>query len=184
MLIAAQVFLLLVMAVVLFWMCLVFISGLISNFRGAPYVPMKKGLVRELLYFGELSPNDIFYDLGSGNGQFLISAIRDFNVQKAIGYEISPWPFLVSKWKTGNLKNIVVLRENFLKADLSEATFVYAYLFPKLIDRLASKLEKELKPGTKVLCSSFPIDVSRYPHFLLKKEAKIGNINAYLYHKI
>lgn len=176
--------LLVLMAAVLAWMILVFVSGLFSNWRGAPYVPTKKKLVRGLLAFGGLSAGDVFYDLGSGNGQVLISAVRDFHASRAVGYEASPWPYMLSRWKVKNIKNISVKRSNFIQADLSEATFVYAYLFPKIIDRLASKLERELWSGARVLCLSFPIDTARHSQFSLKKEAKIGSITAYLYEKI
>jgi len=157
-----------------------------SGLRGAPYVPMRRKLVKQLLAFGDLNSKDILYDLGSGNGQVLIASVRDFHVREAVGYEIAPWPFFLSRWriKRSGLKKISLHRQNFLDADLSQATFVYAYLFPKIVDRLAVKLAGELGPGTKVLVPSFPIDLARHPEFLLKKEAKIGNITAYLYEKI
>ncbi len=174
-----------ILVIVLAWLCLIFASSVVSGIKGAPYVPMKRGLVKELLAFGELSSSDIFYDLGCGNGQVLMSAARDFHVSKAIGYEAAPWPFLLARRairRTG-FSSVTIVRRDLLTADVQEAAFVYGYLFPKLVDQLASKLEKELRSGAKVLLPSFPIDLENHPTFSLKKEAKIGTITAYLYVK-
>jgi len=176
-----------VMAVVLVWLILVFVSGIMSDFHGAPFVPIPVKAVPELLGFGELLASDVYYDLGSGDGRTLISAVRDFRVQHAVGFEIAPWPYRLSLWRVKRARlgaNIQINRGNFFSTDLSGATFIYIYLFPKLVDRLATKFESELKVGTKVLCPSFPIDTAKHPSFSLKKSEKIGTITAYLYVKV
>jgi hypothetical protein len=58
------------------------------------------------------------------------------------------------------------------------------YLFPKLVDRLAPKLACELVSGSKILCLSYPIDLTRHKQFKLLKSEKIGKITAYLYERI
>jgi hypothetical protein len=166
---------------------LVFISGFVSHIYGAPYVPIRKKLAKELLAFGGLSESDIFYDLGSGDSRVLIAAARYFQVKKAIGYEIALWPYLKSNLliKSSHFDNrLSVYRKDFFKGDLSAASFIYMYLFPKLIDKLAFKIANECQPGTKVLCPSFQIDIARHPEFRLLKIGKVGKITAYLYQKI
>lgn len=175
------------MASVIIFLAIIFLSGIISSFYGAPYVPMKKKFVKWLLDFGRVLKDDIFYDLGSGDGRVLVSAVREFGVKRAVGYEVSVWPYLESKfllWQTGMSKDIEVSRQNFFKADLPKATFIYMYLFPKLVDRLAGKIAKECGSGTKILCPSFPIDTAKHPEFKLLKSEKIGKITAYFYQKI
>ena len=162
-----------------------FFSGINSNRHGAPFVPIKNNLVKSLLEFGGVSAKDIFYDLGCGDGRVLLSAVRDFSVQKTIGYEISLWPYLESKflfWQVG--KAAELHRCDFFKTDLSSATFIYMYLFPKLVNNLAGKIAKECNPGTKILCPSFEIDLKTRREFKLLKSEKIGKITAYLYEKI
>ncbi len=180
---SASILVLFILLLVFVWLCLLFISNISSVIGGAPYVPMKKRLVKELLTFGGLSSQDIFYDLGCGNGQVLIAAVRDFGVRQARGYEASLWPLLLcrSAIRRAKLSNVIVTRGNLLDADMHDATFVYAYLFPKLVEKLAGKLERELPSGAHLLLPSFPMDLSRHPLFSLKKEAKIGTITAYLY---
>ena len=128
-----------------------------------------------MLSFGELSSRDVLYDLGCGDGRILISGAVNFGVSKAIGYEIALWPYLKASFsiKHKGLFNIKVLRQSIFKADISQATFIYLYLFPELTDKMASKIAKESKPDTKILCIDFPIDAKRHTKFQLLKSTKL-----------
>ena len=173
--------------IVVVTMILILVSGVASSVYGAPYVPIRKKLIEDLLFFGGLLADDIFYDLGSGDGRVLMSAIKNFGVEKAIGYEIAPWPYLESRFliKHSRLDSrISVCRKNFFKTSLCEASFIYMYLFPGLVDKLAYKIADECRAGTKILCPSFPIDIARHPEFKLLKSENFGKITAYLYQKI
>lgn len=172
--------------VVVLGMIFIFVSGISSSLHGAPFVPIKKKLVKEILAFGGISANDIFYDLGCGDGRVLISAVRDFDVKRAIGYEVSLWPYWIAKWRirqAGLTDRIEIHRKNFFDADLSGAGFVYMYLFPKLVNQLAEKVSKECRPGTKILCPSFPIDLNVHEQLSLLKSRSIGNHTCYVYER-
>lgn len=161
-------------------------SALASNIYGAPYVPISRKLIGELLAFSSLSASDIFYDLGSGDGRVLI-AVAMSGVGEAIGYEVAPWPYLKSKfsvWRLGLSGKIKVARRSFFKSRLDRATFVYIYLFPELVDKLGVKIETECRSGTRILCPDFPIDLTKHPRFRLIKSQKIDKITAYLYQLI
>ncbi len=165
----------------------ILVSGIVSNAHGTPYVPIKRKYIRPILLWADLSANDIFYDLGCGDARVLISAVKDFGIKKATGFEVAPWSYLEARFVLGfstTTNRIRIIRRNFFKANLSDASFIYAYLFPKPIDRLAYKLEKELVIGSKILCPSFPIDLVRHPEFKLLKSAKFDKITAYLYEKL
>lgn len=168
------------------WLVMNFISGIISSFHGAPYVPVRAWMMRPLLTFVDAGPADAFYDLGSGDGRMLILAKREFGVSRAIGYEVGSWPYWKSRWliRHSGLQGISVHHQNLFYGDYRDATCMYLYLFPKLIDRLAKKFSEELRPGARVLCLSFPIDTKRHTQFRLKKSEKIGTLTAYLYEKI
>jgi hypothetical protein len=79
---------------------------------------------------------------------------------------------------------VEIRRSDFFMADLSGATFIYAYLLPRTVKKLTPKFSAELKPGTKILLPSFPIDTEINPEFKLLKTQKFGRIIAYLYEKI
>ena len=160
-----------------------YLSGFISLMFGAPYISLSHKYIRKILSFGNLFANDTFYDFGCGDGRILISGVSDFNVLKAVGYEIAPWPYFKTLFsiKLNRLKKINVFRKNFLKADIGEATFIYLYLFIKLVDKVAYKIAKEGTPGTKILCVQFPIDINKHAEFELLKSTQIDNLTIYLY---
>jgi hypothetical protein len=153
---------------------------------GAPYVPIRRKYISRLLAFGELKSQDVFFDLGSGDGRVLIASAKDCDVSAAVGYEVGLWPYARSLWLIwrSGFKNISVHQETIFRADLAGATCVYCYLMPKLMDRVAGKLEHELRPGARIIVPSFPISIEKHPQLRLKKEEKIGSITAYLYEKI
>lgn len=179
--------LLIIQIVIVVVLILIFVSNFVSFAHGAPYVPVRKKLTRDILLFGGLSARDVFYDLGSGDGRVLITAVKDFRAKKAVGYEVALWPYLKSKFliRRAGLKNIIAVnRKNFFKVNLSPATFIYIYLFPRIMNRLAGKVAEECRSGIKVLCPSFPIDVNKHEELKLIKAGNFGKMTAYLYQKI
>lgn len=167
----------------LVYLFIFYVSGFISLIFGAPYIPLDRKLIKRILHFGGLSSDDIFCDLGSGDGRILLTSVKNFNVSEAIGYEIAPWPFLKSQilMKLNNTKNVKIFRKNFLKANLNNISFIYIYLFPKLINKVAHKISEDVKKELKVLCVQFPIDTNKHQKFNLLKSEKIGDLTAYLY---
>ncbi len=186
MLLALQILFLIIQFLAFFWLVSAFISGMISAAHGVPYVPVPQSSVRKLLTFGQVRAEDILYDLGSGDGRIILSARRDFHVRRVIGYEVAPWPYWKSRFliKLSGVSGIELRKKSFFKSNIADATYVYLYLFPKLVDQLAEKFAHELQSGTRVMSVSFPIDTARHPKFQLKKEEKIGTLTAYLYEKI
>jgi len=174
----------LIFNVILFIFALIFLfSGLISIIFGAPYVPLSRKYIQKILLFGGLSSSDVLYDLGCGDGRVLMLGLSNFNVSRAVGYEISPWPYFKTLFliKHNRLKKIEIFRKNCLKANIYQATFIYLYLFPGLVDKMAYKIAKEGMPKTKILCVVFPIDINQHTKFQLLKTEKFEKLTAYLY---
>jgi hypothetical protein len=76
---------------------------------------------------------------------------------KYIGIDKAIVPHVYAKWKLRKIlgSNVKLLHKNFFRQDLSDATHIYLYLFPGLLKSLLPKLEKELKPGTRVVSCDF-----------------------------
>lgn len=82
------------------------------------------------------------YDLGSGWGNLVVRLARKYPGRQVVGYEVSLFPWLVTKlfkWMLG-LSNLTLHREDFLKADLSNASVVICYLFPVVMAEIKTKL--------------------------------------------
>ena len=46
-----------------------------------PYIPSTRGNVDEMLRLAGVTPNDVVYDLGSGDGRIVIAAARDYGAR-------------------------------------------------------------------------------------------------------
>src|SRR5690606_37369883 len=56
----------------------------------APYVPTPQPVVDAMLRIANVGAKDIVYDLGSGDGRLVVSAVRDFGASKGVGVDIDP----------------------------------------------------------------------------------------------
>jgi predicted RNA methylase len=127
----------------------------------APYVSTSKDNIRRMLEIARVSTDDVLFDLGSGDGRILITAVREFKVKKAIGIEIRE--DLVNEARTQirryNLeRNIEIIHGDALHINLSMADVVTLYLTSRGIEILRPKLEKDLKAGTRIVSLSFQIN--------------------------
>ena len=113
--------------------------------------------VRSTLFFHlpEVKGGTII-ELGSGWGNLAFPLSKKYPHCKVIGYENSPVPFLFSAI-LNHRSNLKIVRGDFFEKSLADANLVICYLFPKGMERLKVKLEKELCSGTKVISHTHPI---------------------------
>jgi SAM-dependent methyltransferase len=123
-----------------------------------PYVPTAQSVVNRMLEMTKAGPNDIHYDLGSGDGRIVVTAARDFKVKKGVGVDIDP---VRIKEANENAKNAGVAdRVKFFQTDLfafdfKEATVLTLYLLPDVNMKLRPTILNDLKPGTRVVSHAF-----------------------------
>jgi len=125
----------------------------------APFVPSPEVVVRRMLQLAEVKPGEVVYDLGCGDGRVLIIAAREFGA-RAVGIEIRKdlYEQCIKKIKELGLEDRVkVIHGNFFEVDISEADVVFLYLLTSVNERLRPKLEKELKPGARVVSHDFEV---------------------------
>jgi SAM-dependent methyltransferase len=125
-----------------------------------PYVPTPPDVVRRMLEMADVSPEDVVYDLGSGDGRFPITAAKRFGA-RGVGVEIDPK--LVRRARANAREAGVADRVEFregdmFEADLGDATVVTLYLFPEINIKLRPKLFAELEPGDRVVSHDFDMD--------------------------
>ena len=126
----------------------------------APFVPTPINVVRRMLKLAEVGPNDIVYDLGCGDGRVLFMAIEEFEVERAVGYDINPSmvePLQAKIENSGLEDRIEVVNANFFEVDLSPPSVVTMYLTTSGNTKLRPKLEEELREGARVVSHDFPI---------------------------
>jgi SAM-dependent methyltransferase len=124
-----------------------------------PDVRTPPEVVIEILRLARVEPDDVVYDLGSGDGRIPIAAARDFGA-RGVGVELDPDLVAESARnarRAGVTRRTRFLLEDILKADIREATVVILYLSPEMNLRLRPKLLAELKPGSRIVSHDFPI---------------------------
>ncbi len=113
-------------------------------FFGAPYVPTLGRDRRDVLKLYPLGKNDVFVDIGSGDG-VLLRAAAEKNVKAAIGFELNPWLYVISKIISRKQGNVSIYLANFWQAKLpDETTVIYTFLNGRYMPRLRRKLQKHV----------------------------------------
>ena len=129
-----------------------------SDLKGAPFVTTPQRTIRKMLAMAQVGPDDVVYDLGSGDGRILFTAAQEFGA-RAVGIEIDPLRYLWTRWlihRKDLIGQVDVIRRNMFAVDLSPATVVTCYLLSETNLNLMGKLETELSPGTCVVSRNFP----------------------------
>ena len=124
--------------------CLVVALGA-SAFFGAPYVPSRRRDVRRM--FDELVPissDDVVLDIGSGDGIVLREVSR--RGARAIGYEIHPFFFILSKILSfGDSRVNVRLVNAWTTQFPNDVTVLYAFSVGRDGVKLARTVQKEVE---------------------------------------
>ncbi len=125
--------------------------------NGAPFVTMEHEVVEHILRLAKIQPEDVLYDLGSGDGRIVIAAALTYHI-RAVGIEIDKLRHLYAMYQRFILRlgdRVTFINSNITDVDLSPATIVIVYLTEAGNDFFEEKLLTELKPGTLVIAPSF-----------------------------
>jgi SAM-dependent methyltransferase len=112
-----------------------------------------------MLKLARVTPDDVVYDLGSGDGRIVVLAAQKYGA-RGVGIEIDERLIALSRQvaREGEVEDRVsFLQGDLFTADLSQATVVTLWLSETVNARLEEKLKRELKPGTRVVSHQFPI---------------------------
>ena len=121
------------------------------------YQPTPQLIVEELLKMAEVNRNDVVYDLGCGDGRFVITAAKKYGA-RGVGIDIDPERIKESKQNArivGVLNKVKFIEGDLFETDFREATVVALYLLAELNLQLRPKLLRDLKPGTRVVSHEF-----------------------------
>jgi len=124
-----------------------------------PYVPTSEEIVRRMLQIANVKPNEIVYDLGAGDGRIIIIAATEFNA-RSIGIEIRKDFVQDIENKIRKLKledRVSIIHGSFFDVNISEADVVTMFLLESVNEKLKPKLERELKPGARIISHEFKI---------------------------
>ncbi len=125
----------------------------------SPISPSPDSIIDLALSQININANDIFYDLGCGDGRWLCRATQLFKC-KSIGLEIEENRLKLANEnvKKNNLNDSIEIKnESVLTSDISNATVVLCYLFNEAMEQIGKTLRSRVKPGTKIIAVQFKL---------------------------
>jgi ubiquinone/menaquinone biosynthesis C-methylase UbiE len=134
-------------------------TGMPGPQKLAPYVTSPQPIVEKMLELSRLKSGETLFDLGCGDGRILFSAARNYGA-KAVGVELSPTLVKRALQMTesqGLQDQVKVIEGDMMGVDVSQANVVSLYLMTDANEQLRPKLERELRPGARVVSLEFKI---------------------------
>jgi 16S rRNA A1518/A1519 N6-dimethyltransferase RsmA/KsgA/DIM1 with predicted DNA glycosylase/AP lyase activity len=143
---------------------------MISDLFGVPFVPTQKKVLDRIFSRIKIKKNDIFYDLGCGDGRLPLYISQNYKIQ-SFGVELNPLLHIFSKLKARILKQnkVTYIKKNLFDINLKNATIIYLFLFPEVLVKLSKKMKKECKKNTLVISHGFQINNMKNKLFDIKK---------------
>jgi len=127
--------------------------------RLVPYVPTPPEIVDKMLELAQVTQDDVLYDLGSGDGRIVIAAAQKFGAH-AVGVELDPGLFDQSTARIRELgltDRAKIIHENMFNVTMRRATVVTLYLLTSVNEKLRPVLEKQLRPGARIVSHDFHV---------------------------
>lgn len=121
------------------------------------YEPTPPEVVAAMLRLADVSSGDVVYDLGSGDGRIVITAVKDFGAARAVGVELDPKLIARAERnarKAGVSDRVSFVQQDLFEADITSATVVTLYLLPEVNLLLRPRLLHDLAPGTRIVSHS------------------------------
>jgi len=123
------------------------------------FVPTPPPIADAMLKLARVTPQDVVYDLGSGDGRIVILAAQKYGAH-GVGIELDARLVEISRQvaREGKVDDrVTFLQGDLFAADISKATVVAIWLSNSVNMRLEGKLRRELPPGARVVSHQFPI---------------------------
>lgn len=122
-----------------------------------PFVPTPQPVVDRMLELAKVKPDDMIYDLGSGDGRIVITAAKRYGA-RGIGIDLDPQRISEARAnarEAGVDGKVQFVNGDLFKTDLSKASVVTLYLLNSVNRDLRPQLWKQLKVGTRVVSHAF-----------------------------
>lgn len=159
----------------------VVVTGGMHLALGAPYVPTPPHIVQAMLHLVEWRGEETVYDLGAGDGRFLLAAKERYPGIRAIGCEAVPTVWALARVRMLLQGSDIRMRLcRMQRMDVRDADVVFLYLFPGLMQELEAKFDRELRPGTIVIAHTFGF-ADRVPVRTVRVPRLGGEVDVFLY---
>lgn len=146
-----------IIVILLYGLLLIYFAyTVIAIFKGAAPIPSRKSTIEKMLRLSNIRRGEKLVDLGSGDGRILFAASK--RGACCLGIEINPllcWYTRVLIWLKKD-KLVSVQRGDFWKHNLRDVDILAAYAVPRCMQKLKTKVQNEMQPGSKVIVAVYP----------------------------
>lgn len=156
---------------------LILLTAAYGAISAAPWLPTKNRDISRMIALAEIKAGDKVYDLGCGDGRLVFAAAK--KGAEAVGIEIFILPYLYAKIKSYFQPRTKILFGDMFNLSVADADVVFIFLMSKSYQKLLIKLEKELKAGSRVVCSCWPIE--NWQNKLKKIDQPTNSLPLFLY---
>jgi len=144
-----------------------------------PYVPTPQETVHRMLEMAQPQPDEYLIDLGSGDGRFVIQAVTNWDVRKAVGVEIDPERVAEAREnaRAAGIEDRVEFEEGDLfDMDFTDADVLTMYLLESINLKLRPIILEEMRPGARVVSHVF--DMGEWQP---DEQVQMQSLNAYMW---
>jgi len=134
-------------------------AGQLPKVPDIHFVPTPQPIADAMLKLARVTPQDVVYDLGSGDGRIVILAAQKYGA-RGVGIELDARLVEISRKvaQEGEVADrVTFIQGDLFTADISKATVVALWLSGTVNMRLEGKLRRELPPGARIVSHQFPI---------------------------
>lgn len=143
----------------------------------APYHATPEAVVRKMLHLAKVTPTDVVYDIGCGDGRLLIAAAK--LGAKGVGFELHTSLVEEARLEVSRagLDHLVQIhQQDAAKASVREATVLTLYLSDSGNMRMIEALKHQMQQKARVVSFAFPVH-----GYVPSKTDKVHGISIYLY---
>ena len=123
------------------------------------FAPTPWAVCRQMLEIAEVGPNDVLYDLGSGDGRIPIMAAQEFGA-RAVGIELDDKLRKHAESKVVDYRlgeRVRFQGDDFFRTDLRDASVVTLYLLTQVNGYLGPRMASQLAKGARVVSLDYPV---------------------------
>ena len=128
--------------------------------KDVPYVPTPEPVVAKMIELAKVTPQDVAYDFGCGDGRLVIAAVKA-GAKRGLGVDIDPQRIKEANEnaKAAGVTEKVEFKEaDLFTMDFKDATVLTMYLLPSVNMKLRPKILDEMKPGSRVVSHAFDME--------------------------
>jgi DNA-binding beta-propeller fold protein YncE len=119
----------------------------------APYVATPETIATRMLELASVTPADVVYDLGCGDGRIPVLAAKRFGA-RAVGVEIDEALVRVAReqgQRAGVSDRVNIVHGDLLTTDFAAATVIVLYLLPDALPKLRPVIEQGIRKPVRVI---------------------------------